>query len=67
MGTQSVIEYKYWPEHRHCSHGNDIFQTLNSNGIMEKHDGAVQYSFFSRLVKIEKKSKFKQNENKVKK
>ena len=32
---QSGIEQKYWHEYQHFSCDNDIFQTLNSNGIME--------------------------------
>ena len=32
--THSGIEQKYWHEHRHCSCGNDTFQTLKSIDIM---------------------------------
>ena len=36
MGTQSVIEKKYWHERQHCSRGNYLFQILNNMGIMDK-------------------------------
>ena len=32
--------WQYWHERRHCSHGNDVFQTLHSKGIMDKWNRA---------------------------
>ena len=57
----------------HCSHGNAVFQTLNSIGIMDKHDWAVQHSFYQgwhkqkKKINVRKKLKFKGTEIKLNK
>ena len=45
-----MTNQKYWHECRQCNSGNDVFQTLNSMGIISKYDWAIQHSVFSMLV-----------------